>query len=310
MVDVEEFRQLQERLSVRDVLQTLPEGLAEEDFAGILKLALLTECATDTYGVAFHERARWFDVAWLGRFNERVWVPDELTHHAPYKYILMSLGFSEAELDRDIKHTQEIEYEHPGGDTPVHVTTFGMVQEYLTDNWHGLIANLLRDASPEASYMATRIKRRETLHTVWYRDMTALQVEANPRLMPLIAESLLKFQMPGNALVPELQSAAVRWMPLMGADYDRITRDMVRLIYETLNDTRRTGAMLVEIAAEKRHPAGAGLPSSCADRRQPSRRAGLRVSWRGSAGAGWAFVSVQTSRYSAGQRVPHLRRGV
>ncbi len=251
MIDVREFDELQSRLDVRRVVATLPEGLSEDDFIGILKLALLTECATETYGDAFAVRAKQFDAPWLGRFNERVWVPDELTHHTPYKYILMSMGVSEEELDREIRHTQQIDYIHKGGDTPAHVTTFGIVQEYLTDNWHGLVANMLRTASPEAAYMATRIKRRETLHTVWYRDMTALQVEANPRLIRNVAEGLLKFEMPGNTLVPELQSSVSRWMPFMHADFERITRDLVRLVYETMSDTRRAGALLVEIAAEK-----------------------------------------------------------
>lgn len=256
MIDVREFQDLQERMDLRTVLATLPEGLTEEDFAGILRLALLTECATETYGDAFEVRAKRYGAPWLSRFNERVWVPDELTHHTPYKYILMGLGFAETEIDRDIRHTQEIDFIHKGGDTPVHVTTFGIVQEYLTDNWHGLIARMLRKASPEASYMATRIKRRETLHTRWYRDMTALQVEADPRFMTSVAEALLKFEMPGNTLVPELQQSVGRWMPMMGADFERITRDMVRLIYETMSDTRATGALLVEIAAEKNFSLG------------------------------------------------------
>jgi hypothetical protein len=68
-----------------------------------------------------------------------------------------------------------------------------MVQEYLTDNWHGLIASLLKEASPQAAYMATRIKRRETLHTAWYRDMTALQIEANPTYVTYVAEEVARF---------------------------------------------------------------------------------------------------------------------
>lgn len=251
MIDLRHFRELQERMDVRRVIAGLPEGLDESDFAGILRLAMLTECATETYGIAFAERAQWFDARWLARFNDNVWVPDELTHHTPYKYILMSLGFSEAELDRQIRQTQETEFHHRGGDTPVHVTTFGIVQEYLTDNWHGLIAALTKRHAPEAAWMATRVKRRETLHTVWYRDMTALQIEANPNLMRHVAEALMRFEMPGNTLVPDLQHNVTRWMPLMGADFDRITRDLVRFIYTTLADTRLTGKMLVHIAAEK-----------------------------------------------------------
>lgn len=251
MIREGEFDALQERLDVRAVVAALPEGLSEEDFAGILRLALLTECATESFGTAIEERALRYGASWLARFNNNVWVPDELTHHTPYKVMLRSLGFGEAELDREIRETQERAFEHRGGDTPVHVTTFGIVQEYLTDNWHGLIADLMRKAAPEAAYMATRVKRRETLHTMWYRDMTAMQVEANPRLVGPVAEALLNFEMPGHVLVPELQGAVGRWMPHMGADFERITRDLVRIMHEAMGDMRRTGALLVALAAER-----------------------------------------------------------
>ena len=260
MIDLREFQQLQERMDVRAVVKTLPQSLSEDDFAGALKLALLTECATETYGDAFAERARRFDAPWLGRFNEKVWVPDELTHHTPYKYILMSMGFAEAELDREIRDVQNANFIHKGGDTPVHVTTFGIIQEYLTDNWHGLIAGMLKQASPEASYMAMRIKRRETLHTMWYRDMVALQVEANPRLLTLVAEGLLKFEMPGNQLAPHLQSRVGGWMPRMGADFERITKDLVRIIHSTMADASMTGRLLVQIAVERGYNLGPVSP--------------------------------------------------
>jgi hypothetical protein len=246
-----EFEELQPRLAVRRVLGALPDGLSEDDFAGILKLALLTECATESYAAAIDERARAHDAAWLRRFIANVWTPDELTHHAPYKLMLRDLGFEEAELDREVRETQERRFVHAGGYTPVQVTTFGMVQEYLTDNWHGLIANLMKRASPEAAWMASRIKRRETLHTVWYRDMTALQLEAAPRLLPQVAQELANFRMPGNSLVPELQSQSERWLHLLGARLDRVFRDLLRLVHETVNDARLTGRIIVELAVEK-----------------------------------------------------------
>jgi hypothetical protein len=251
LIDVREFEERQRTLNVREVIRTLPEGLDEEDLAGILHLALLTECATESYAAAIRERAHRFGAGWLARFNDGVWTPDELTHHAPYKFILLSLGFSEADLDARIRETQERQFTHYGGDTPVHVTTFGMVQEYLTDNWHGLIATLLKEASPQAAYMATRIKRRETLHTAWYRDMTALQIEANPSYVAYVAEEVARFRMPGNSLVPELQAQSMRWLPLMGANMERVFKDLLRLVHQTLGSTRLTGEFVVRLAAEK-----------------------------------------------------------
>jgi hypothetical protein len=251
LIDVRDFAARQEAMDVTRLLETLPAGLSLEDLTGILHLALLTECATDSYAAAIRERAQRFDAEWLARFVDRVWVPDELTHHAPYKHMLLHFGFSEDEIDRQVAETQEREFVHYGGDTPVHVTTFGMVQEYLTDNWHGLIAKLLRVAEPQAAYMAQRVKRRETLHTAWYRDMTALQIEANPGHVSFVAEELARFRMPGNSLLPELQSKVDGWLPLMGADMDRVIKDMLRLLHQVLGTPHELGRLLFQVAAEK-----------------------------------------------------------
>jgi hypothetical protein len=230
----------------------LPPGLTEEDFRGILKLALLTECATDSYSAVIGASARRFDVPWLGRFNERVWAPDERTHLTPYKLFLLQLGFSEAELDRDIEETRQRQYVHFGGETPVHVTTFGMIQEYLTDSWHGLISELFREAAPEARHMVLRIKRRETLHTAWYRDMTALQIEANPAYVQYVASEVAGFHMPSMSLVPELHLQARSWQHVIGADFEGIFRDLLRLVQSTLNSVRLTGELVITLAAEKK----------------------------------------------------------
>ena len=251
MIDHDDFEGAYEGLNVRGVIQTLPEGLSEDDLAGILKLALLTECATDSYAREISARAREHDAGWLARFNENVWTPDELTHHAPYKAMLMSMGFSEAELDAEVRETQEKEYEHFGGETPVHVSTFGMVQEYLTDHWHGLIGRLLKPAAPRAAHMANQVKKRETLHTVWYRDMTALQVEANPAFFTHVADEVARFRMPGNSLVPDLQVQSVRWLPLMGADLTHVVRDMIRLLYSTVGSPRLGGQLALDLAGRK-----------------------------------------------------------
>jgi hypothetical protein len=247
-IDPHEF---ETSVDTRKALTSLPEGISEDDFAGILKLAMLTECATDTYAYEISTRARQFSAGWLERFNERVWKPDETMHAEPFKLMLLGLGFSEAELDREIAETQAKEFEHTGGDSPVHVTTFGMVQEYLTDHWHGLIAKLLRPALPEAASMAYRIKQRETLHTVWYRDMTVMQLEANPDFVADVAFELARFRLPGNALIPDLQAEATRWLPLMGADFSRIARDLVRLLYMTVGSPRMMGRLAIELTETK-----------------------------------------------------------
>ena len=251
LISPQEFDDEGLALGLKAVLAQLPADMSEDDFVGILRLALLTESATESYASLITERARRFDAHWLARFTERVWAPDELTHHTPYRLMLLSLGFSEGQLDREIREAQEKQYVHPGGDTPVHLTTFGMIQEYLTDNYHGLIGRLLRQASPRAAHMAFRIKRRETLHMAWYRDMTALQVEASPGFVAFVANEIDRFHMPGTSLVPELQAQGLRWQALMGGDFNQIFKDLFRLVHETLGDVRLTGELVMVLAARK-----------------------------------------------------------
>ncbi len=251
LIDPKELLDHQGSLDVTAMLTHLPSTVTENDFVGILKLALLTECATDTYAAAIDVCADRHDAAWLRRFTDKVWAPDEDTHYLPYKLILLSLGLDEAELDRDIKETRERQYIHYGGSTPVHMTTFGMIQEYLTDNWHGLIGNLLQGSAPGAASVVRKIKRRETLHAVWYRDMTALQVEANPRFVDAIADQAHEFHMPSMSLVPELQAHGMQWQQSMGADFERNFRDLFRYVQEILGNVRLTGQLVLRLAAAK-----------------------------------------------------------
>ena len=247
-VDPAELEGVHERLNIREVMADLPEGMTEDDFVGVVKLAMLTECATDSYAAVFYEGARDYNAPWLGRFTERTWVPDEYTHTAPFRSMLLSAGFEEAELDREIKQVLEKTYVHACGKTPVELTTFGMIQEFLTDHWHGLIAKLLKKHAPHASSLATRVKRRETLHYIWYKEMTAAQIEENPDLLHLVAATGASFNMPGVSLVPEYQLRALDWMPFMGADLDRNARVIVRSLFDIAGSPARAGEMLLEIA--------------------------------------------------------------
>lgn len=251
LIDSCAFREQQDNLNVAMLVASLPEGMDEADLIGILKLALLTECATESYAKTIRDVAINNDAGWLGRFNERVWTPDELTHHLPYKLILQHLGFNEAELDREIKETQEKHYFHHGGGSVVQMTTFAMIQEYLTDGWHGMVSTMLRPASAEAANMVLRVKRRETLHCVWYRDMTALLIEANPNFVDEVAAQVEQFHMPGVSLVPELQANGIRWQTQMGIDFEATFRDLFRLVQDTLGNARLTGRLVMKLASDK-----------------------------------------------------------
>ena len=256
LIDVNEIRAAGDQLNVREVVDSLPEGFSEEDFVGVLKLALLTECATDSYGAVFEQGAKEWDAPWLGRFNRDIWVPDEHTHYTPYLPMLLSLGFSEEELDREMVEIREKHYEHCCGNSPIELTTYGVIQEYLTDNWHGLIAQLLRERAPYASHCANLVKRRETLHTVWYRDMTAVMVEENPDMLSMVTDTMMSFEMPGTSLVPPLGNRATEWMGKLEVDFKRMAIDFVRIFSEAAGTMRRNGELLVDIAVRRGYKMG------------------------------------------------------
>src|SRR4051812_2698971 len=54
----------------RAVLSSLPAEISEDDFVGILRLALLTEAATESYANLISEIGRDSDAGWLSRFTE------------------------------------------------------------------------------------------------------------------------------------------------------------------------------------------------------------------------------------------------
>jgi hypothetical protein len=174
----------------------------------------------------------------------------------PYKFMLLELGYDEAELDREIMRVQMERYEHCCGKSPVELTTYGVIQEYLTDHWHGLISRLMKPSAPFAAHMANQVKARETLHTLWYRDMTAIQVEEDPEVLGLVADTVLSFKMPGNELVPEYQARALHWMPQLGVDYGRVARELVRNFSHIAGGVRRTGELLIEIAVRRGYAIG------------------------------------------------------
>lgn len=246
-----ELEHLAENVDAVQAIKNLPPGLTSNDFIGILRLSFLTECATDSYAKVFLESARKYDQPWLGLFIRDFWTPDEYGHHLPFKTMLMQLGDTEAELDRQIKDARNIEYIHGAGITPIHLTMFGAPQERITANWYGFTRGILKDTSPEAAKMVGRVQGREGLHARMYTDLSALQIEDNPRLLPHVAESLVRFKMPGNQIAPDLEAKVEGWLPHLNADLQKIKRQLIELTFDSLGrDPKKAGRVLMEILAQ------------------------------------------------------------
>ena len=80
--------------------------------------------------------------------------------------------------------------------------------------------------------------------------MTAIQLEGNPLLLPLVAKTIVGFGLPGNSLVPE-QARVAAWMPKMGNDLERLGTDFIRIFSDVAGNPQRSGELLMEILVQR-----------------------------------------------------------
>ncbi len=248
-VDFDEDRHLIDKAKLRDVL---PPGLSEQQFANVLLLSVTTEAATDTYAQVFHESDRRYGAKWLVRLTDHVWVPDETEHSEPFKDVLLVMGYAEEDLNRRIRESREKIYEHTSGDTPVQLTHFGTFQEHLTDNWHGFAGFIVKRFDPRRGRKILSVKKRETLHTMWYGDLTEILVADNPELRYQVTDTTKRFRMPGNNYAPEVEAVSMQLISLMGGDFRKIERGLVRIMSGSYCDNiEYLGEAVIDLLAEK-----------------------------------------------------------
>lgn len=221
------------------IVASLPKDISEHLFTDIVMLALLTESATNSYAIAFNESSDKYHAPWLKRFINNVWVPDEWEHADPFKWILLNFGYAEEDLNRRVRITQEATYEHNSGSTPVHFTTFGSEQEYMTTDWHGIIHSLLKPGAPLAAKRVKDVQGREAIHTRWYSDLTLIQVSGNSELVHYVAETTSRFSMPQNHLDPSLRELqeSTRYLVFENNRGVTLERDLMRIINYSLGDS-------------------------------------------------------------------------
>lgn len=254
-IKTEQLEELSGRIHIDPDNLILPEGLSAKDFEGIVTLSLYTECATSQYADEFDKAGRKYRQPWLSGFTRKIWEPDEMQHHLPFKVILMQMGRSEVDIDAEVREIQSVDYLHESGDTPAHLASFGMIQEFMTRNWYTKMRNILEKNSPEAAQIVRLVEVREALHTTWYSRMLAMQIEQNPELIRNMAEGIAHFKMPGNQLgetVSGLQEQAANWLPLIQGDMAKLRTDVMRVTAAALNNDRElVGRFLMEMGYAK-----------------------------------------------------------
>jgi hypothetical protein len=251
MIDPQIFDQIEEQIDLTRLIPGLASTIPYDDLLKALRLALLTESATDTYSVQFQEVAAGHGASWLGAFNEKVWDPDEQTHRTPYFRTLVGMGCDPAELQREMRQAQERQFDRKSANDPASATMFGTVQELITDTYHGAVAFTLKPYAPLAAHGIFLVKKREKLHTEWYRKMTGIQLEHNPDLLANAAFITAHFEMPEKQVAPQYADRGGDYLLMMGMNRKQVVKDMMRVFHQLTGDIHKTGQFLLDVAAER-----------------------------------------------------------
>jgi acyl-[acyl-carrier-protein] desaturase len=81
------------------------------------------------------------------------------------------------------------------------------IQEGATQAFYLRVADVAESEDPNLARALRRLARDETLHMAFYRDCVKLHLEAEPNYVYPLAETIMKFEMPGSGM-PDYQERA------------------------------------------------------------------------------------------------------
>ncbi|CUU60183.1 acyl-[acyl-carrier-protein] desaturase [Parafrankia irregularis] len=157
---------------------------------------LLTEDNLPSYhreiAVAFGRDGAWG--TWVGR-----WTAEEGRHAMAMRdYLLVTRAVDPVTLERDRMLQMQRGYDS-GAKTALEAMTYVSFQELATRVSHRNTGRVTGE--PFAEKLLSRVAADENLHMIFYRNLVAAALELAPeRLLPIIRDELMKFEMPGTGI--------------------------------------------------------------------------------------------------------------
>ena len=263
-VDSAEVESMFDNISLDQIVKN--SDLLADEIVDTFRLSLITESLTEQYSSTYRIGAENHRADWLLDYIVRFWEPDELSHADPFKKVLTNFGVDSSNLDIEINEARSetaYQHAHSSGFHPIALTTYGTLQECITDYWY----ELQRDFFPSQSRTSTilsKVKGREALHTVQFRDLTAIQLESDPYLIDEIIPAVINFKMPGNHIPPvqEIESRTQALLPRMGGDVTELLKRIINHIQAMLGNKDVLGKLLMTYASNSEKRFISSLPNS------------------------------------------------
>ncbi|MCK9899245.1 acyl-ACP desaturase [Parafrankia colletiae] len=174
-----------------------PEQSALSEVAQMaFEVNLLTEDNLPSYhreiAVAFGRDGAWG--TWVGR-----WTAEEGRHAMAMRdYLLVTRSVDPVTLERDRMLQMQRGYDS-GAKTPLEAMAYVSFQELATRISHRNTGRFTGE--PFAEKLLTRVAADENLHMIFYRNLVAAALELAPdRMVPVIRDELVKFEMPGTGI--------------------------------------------------------------------------------------------------------------
>ena len=169
--------------------------------------------------------------------------------------MLVDFGINQTQLDFEIgeaRETTDYQTKHNSGLHPIALTTYGLIQECITDYWYELQRAFFPSSSNTAKIIG-KVKGREALHTVQFRSLTALQLEADPFLLKEVIHAIKSFEMPSNHIpnVSAIEAKTQTWIPKMNGSVLKLLERIITHLHIALQDKEKLGKVLTEYASSK-----------------------------------------------------------
>ena len=128
------------------------------------------------------------------------WTSEEDQHALTLETYLLLAAHGDPKLrSRHRKQVVSAGWEF-GLETPFEAIVYTTIQELATMVFYGNVARAVQPQDPGLARLLRRLAQDESLHYAFYRDVTRAHLKKHPNLVKLVADVMLKFEMPGHGM--------------------------------------------------------------------------------------------------------------